>query len=60
MQTTLEKPMSKPSSFSGELVLGRNLVSLLDDACEKHPNPTAFNDNTQQGWVALSNTEFRT
>jgi long-chain acyl-CoA synthetase len=59
MQTTAQKPSPKPSSVSGDLVLGRSLVSLLDEACEQHPNPTAFNDHSQQGWVALSNTEFR-
>ncbi len=57
MQVTAEKPRS--NSVSGELVLGRSLVSLLDEACEKNPNPTAFNDHSQQGWVALSNTAFR-
>ena len=56
---TLEKPTLKRFSVSGELVLGRTLVSLLDEASEKYPNPTGFNDHTPQGWVALSNTDFR-
>jgi long-chain acyl-CoA synthetase len=59
MQTTAEKPIAKHASLSGDLVLGRTLVSMLDEACEKYPNPTAFNDHSSQGWVALSNTEFR-
>lgn len=45
---------------SGELVLGRSLPSLLDDAVEKYPNPTAFNQPKEGGgWATLSNEEFR-
>ena len=45
-------------SDSGEVVLGRTLVSLLDEACEHHDNPQAFNQRAE-GWTALSSREFR-
>ncbi|MER3491216.1 MAG: long-chain fatty acid--CoA ligase [Mastigocladus sp. ERB_26_2] len=45
---------------SGEVVLGRTLPSLLDEACDRTPNSRAFNQVTQTGWQALSNHEFRT
>nr|WP_315792024.1 AMP-binding protein [Fischerella sp. JS2] len=45
---------------SGEVVLGRTLPSLLDEACDRTPNSRAFNQLTQTGWQALSNHEFRT
>jgi long-chain acyl-CoA synthetase len=51
-------PSLIPKAPSGA-VLGRTLVSLLDEACDKHPNPTAFNERTSQGWVPMSNTTFR-
>jgi long-chain acyl-CoA synthetase len=44
---------------SGELVLGRTLPSLLDEACQKHPNPKALNQLTSDGWQALSLHDFR-
>ncbi|RDH50928.1 AMP-dependent synthetase/ligase [Fischerella thermalis] len=45
---------------SGQVVLGRTLPSLLDEACDRTPNSRAFNQFTQTGWQALSNHEFRT
>ncbi|PMB52260.1 long-chain fatty acid--CoA ligase [Fischerella thermalis CCMEE 5201] len=45
---------------SGQVVLGRTLPSLLDEACDRTPNSRAFNQVTQTGWQALSNHEFRT
>jgi long-chain acyl-CoA synthetase len=45
---------------SREVYLGRTLPSLLDEACEHHPNPQAFNDWTPEGWQALSTAAFRT
>jgi long-chain acyl-CoA synthetase len=44
---------------SREVYLGRTLPSLLDEACEHHPNSQALND-WAEGWQALSNTAFRT
>ena len=44
---------------SGELVRGRTLPSLLDEACERSPNPKAFNQLTPDGWQALSLHDFR-
>jgi long-chain acyl-CoA synthetase len=45
---------------SGEVVLGRTLPSLLDEACDRLPNPHAFTQWTDAGWQSLSNQEFRT
>jgi long-chain acyl-CoA synthetase len=57
----MERPNLQPApkAVSGGAVLGRTLVSLLDEACDKHPNPTAFNERTSAGWVPMSNTTFR-
>ena len=44
---------------SGEIVLGRTLVSLLDEACARHDNPAAFNQRLGHGWTALSSRDFR-
>lgn len=40
--------------------LGRTLPSLLDEACEHHPNRQAFNDWVQKDWKSLSTQAFRT
>ncbi|BAY11891.1 AMP-dependent synthetase/ligase [Calothrix sp. NIES-2098] len=45
---------------SGEVVLGRTLPSLLDEACDRTPNPRAFNQFTDTGWQPVSNHELRT
>ncbi|OUL35289.1 AMP-binding protein [Nostoc sp. 106C] len=45
---------------SGEVVLGRTLPSLLDEACDRFPNPRALNQFTETGWQPLSNHELRT
>lgn len=45
---------------SGETILGRTLPSLLDEACDRHPNATAFNQWTESNWQPLSNQDFRT
>jgi long-chain acyl-CoA synthetase len=57
----MERPNQQPApkAASSGAVLGRTLVSLLDEACDKHPNPTAFNERTNAGWVPMSNTTFR-
>lgn len=44
---------------SGEVVLGRTLPSLLDEAAEKHPNATAFNQPAGEGWRSMSNAGAR-
>jgi long-chain acyl-CoA synthetase len=56
----LERPTTHtaPKAAKGA-VLGRTLVSLLDEACDTYPNPAAFNERTDAGWVPMSNTVFR-
>jgi long-chain acyl-CoA synthetase len=50
-----------PASSAGKLSLGRTLPSLLDEAADTYPNPTAFNNPTAGGgWLTMSNGEFRT
>ncbi|MEX2534389.1 MAG: long-chain fatty acid--CoA ligase [Trueperaceae bacterium] len=44
---------------SGELGLGRTLVSLLDEAVERNPNPRAFNQLRNGQWQSMSTVEFR-
>ena len=44
---------------SSELVLGKTLVSLLDEAVERNPNPKAFNQLRGGEWRSLSTQEFR-
>jgi len=41
------------------VVLGRTLVSLLDEACERNPNPRAFNQRLASDWQSLSTQDFR-
>ncbi|WP_456427393.1 AMP-dependent synthetase/ligase [Rhodocaloribacter sp.] len=43
----------------GEPVLGRTLPSLLYEACERYPNPRAFNQPQGDDWRAFSYEEFR-
>ena len=43
----------------GEPVLGRTLPSLLYEACERYPNPRAFNQPHGEEWRAFSYEEFR-
>lgn len=45
---------------SGEVILGRTLPSLLDEACDRFPNLRALNQFTETGWQPLSNHELRT
>lgn len=45
---------------SGEVILGRTLPELLDEACIRSPNSQALNKWTQAGWKPFSNQEFRT
>ena len=45
---------------SGKVILGRTLPSLLDEACDRHPNSHAFNQWRAGHWQPLSNQEVRT
>lgn len=49
----------KAPSESGEAVLGRTLISLLDEAAERNPNPAAFNQQRDGRWLSMSTLEFR-
>ena len=53
-----QKIYTAPSE-SGEAVLGRTLPSLLNEACERWPNPKALNERTESGWRSLSTEDFR-
>jgi long-chain acyl-CoA synthetase len=44
---------------AGSLSLGRTLPSLLDEACDRHPNPHALNQWHHHHWQPLSTLEFR-
>ncbi|WP_026734906.1 AMP-dependent synthetase/ligase [Fischerella sp. PCC 9605] len=44
---------------SGEVLLGRTLPSLLDEACSRYPNSNALNQWTETGWQSLSHQEFQ-
>lgn len=57
--TPVATPTSPAMATPKGAVLGRTLVSLLDEACDKYPNPTAFNERTDAGWMPMSNTTFR-
>jgi long-chain acyl-CoA synthetase len=40
-------------------ILGRTLPSLLDEACDRHPNHQAFNQWQGSAWQSQSNQELR-
>lgn len=44
---------------SGNVILERTVPSLLDEACDRAPNPHAFHQWTEEGWKTLSNQSFR-
>jgi long-chain acyl-CoA synthetase len=45
---------------SGDLILGRTLADLLDDAVARYPNPRAINQpRPDGGWTTLSTEELR-
>ena len=50
---------SAAPTTKGEVVLGKTLPQLLDDAVAKYPNAKAFNQPTDSGWQTLSNSEFK-
>ena len=44
---------------SGDLILGRTLADLLDDAVARYPNPRAINQpRPDGGWTTLSTEEL--
>ncbi len=43
----------------GPPILGKTLPSLMYEACERYPNPNAFNQPTGDGWRAFSTDEMR-
>lgn len=43
----------------GQLTLGQTLPSLLDEACDRNPNPQALNQWQKRRWQALSSQDFR-
>ena len=50
-----------PDSSIGQVILGRTLPSMLDEAADSYPNPRAFNQpKAGKGWDAMSNGDFRT
>jgi len=46
------------SSWSGKVILGRTLPSLMDEACQRNANSTALNQRTEEGWLSVSTQEF--
>ena len=42
-----------------EVVLGKTIPTLLDDAVDKYPNAKAFNNPQGSGWMTMSNAEMR-
>ena len=42
-----------------DVVLGKTIPSLLDDAVERHPNPRGLNNPRGSGWLTVSNGELR-
>ncbi|PAP77755.1 AMP-dependent synthetase/ligase [Rubrivirga marina] len=48
-----------PSDTDGRVVLGKTLPELLDEAVERYPNPSGFNQPAGEGWQTLSNGAFR-
>lgn len=44
---------------AGGLRLGLTLPSLLDEACDRHPNDHALNQWQNRRWQSMSNAEFR-
>jgi long-chain acyl-CoA synthetase len=44
---------------SGEVILGRTLPELLDEACVRSANSQALNNWTETGWKPFSNQAFR-
>ncbi len=45
---------------SREIILGRTLPSLLDEACHRHPTWQALSQWTNNGWQSYSNQQLQT
>ncbi len=43
----------------GQVVLGKTIPDLLDEACEKNPNPRFLNQRVDGEWVSYSHHAFR-
>ncbi len=54
----MEKRIYGAPPGSPPAVLGRTLPSLLEEAIEKNPNPSALNQRRDDGWIPLSSEEF--
>ena len=49
-----------PPTSEGQVVLGKTLPDLLDEAVERYPNPKGFNQpKPGGGWETLSNGDFQ-
>jgi long-chain acyl-CoA synthetase len=46
-------------SQTGTVPLGQTLPSLLDEVCDRHPNPHALQQWVNNAWQSLSNQAFR-
>ena len=57
-KATVQKIYTAPPK-SGDAVLGRTLPSLLNEACERWPNPKALNERVADGWRSLSTDAFK-
>ncbi|MCL6436089.1 MAG: AMP-binding protein [Leptolyngbyaceae cyanobacterium HOT.MB2.61] len=54
----IEKTYQAPPDVEAA-VLGKTLPLLLDEGCDRTPNPQAFNQWTDKGWKGVSNREFQ-
>ena len=52
--------IERANPSSNTPILGRTLPSLLDEAVDRFPNNSAFNQWTESGWKSISNQEFLT
>ena len=52
--------IKKSDSIIDQPILGRTLPSLLDEACQRHPNYRAFNQWQNSAWQPQSNEKMRT
>jgi long-chain acyl-CoA synthetase len=48
-----------PAPHPGTIQLGQTLPSLLDEVCDRHPNPHALQQWVNNHWRSLSNQAFR-
>lgn len=55
----LSEKIDMVSREDREGILGRTLPSLINEACDRHPNQKALNHWTSKGWQSLSNRELK-